>query len=74
MKGAIGSIIMMVEPIKPFPVRQTAAGRWQVVSDLPFRGVRDDRWWCIGHMVSDTDCSPVVSLLSRDDDRKFLVW
>jgi hypothetical protein len=64
----------MVEPIKPFPVRQTGTGKWRVVSDLPFRGARDDRWWCIGHMVSDTDGRPVLTLLSKGDDRRLLTW
>ena len=71
--AAGGHNLLMVEPIKPYPMRQTATGKWQVVSDLPFRGVRDDRWWCIGHMVRD-DRSPVVTLLSRGDDRELLVW
>jgi hypothetical protein len=53
-RGAVatgGRLLLMVEPIKPYPVRQTGAGGWQVVSDFAFSGVRDDRWWCIGHMV-----------------------
>jgi hypothetical protein len=64
----------MVEPIKPFPVRQTATGKWQVVSDLPFRGPRDNRWWCIGHMVGVTDRQPALALLSRGDDRQLFAW
>jgi hypothetical protein len=64
----------MVEPIKPYPVQQTIAGGWQVVSGFPFRGARDDRWWCIGHMVKVPDRCPVLALLSRSDDRKLLVW
>jgi hypothetical protein len=47
------AVMLMVEPIKPFRVRQTVAGGWQVMSDLPYRGVHDDRWWCIRHMVND---------------------
>ena len=35
------AILLMVEPIKPFRVRQTVAGGWQVMSALPFRGARD---------------------------------
>ena len=64
----------MVEPIKPYPVRQIATGEWAVVSDLPFGGMRDDRWWCVGHVVRECDLRPVLTLLSRSDDRKLLVW
>lgn len=68
-----GHNLLMVEPIKPYPVRQIAMGQWQVLSDLPFRGARDDRWWCIGHMVREDRC-PTLTLLSRGDDRELLVW
>jgi hypothetical protein len=66
-------VLLMFEPIKPYPVRQTAMGKWQVISDLPFRAPRDDRWWCIDHMVSD-DRRPVLTVLSKDDDRRLLIW
>jgi hypothetical protein len=39
--------------------------------DLPFRGTHDDRWWCVGHMVKD-NLGPVLTLLSRGDDRRLL--
>jgi len=32
---------------------------------------RDDRWWCIRHMVRVTDRCPVLTLVSECDDRKF---
>jgi hypothetical protein len=39
LRGSAGEPgILMVEPNKTFPVRQTATGGWQVVSDLPFHG------------------------------------
>ena len=72
--AAGGHNLLMVEPIKPYPLRQTVAGGWKVVSDLPFHGARDDRWWCIGHMVNATDRHPVLPLLSRGDDRELLIW
>ena len=71
--AAGGHNLLMVEPIKPYPVRQTVTGKWQMLSDLPFRGPHEDRWWCIGHMVRD-DRRPMLTLLSRGDDRKLLVW
>jgi hypothetical protein len=71
-----GYNLLMVQHIKPYPVRQATAGGWRVVSDMPLHGARDDRWWCIGHMVRGVDVRPALTthLLSRDDDRKFLVW
>jgi hypothetical protein len=69
-----GHNLLMVEPINPLPAPQTATGKWQVVSDLPFRGASDDRWWCVGHMMRVTDRHPVLTLVSRGDDRKLLVW
>jgi hypothetical protein len=71
--AAGGHNLLIVEPIKPFRVRQTVAGGWQVVSDLPVYGAHDDPWWCIGHTVRD-DRRPALTLLSRGDDRKFIVW
>ena len=34
----------------------------------------DNRWWCIGHMIRATERGPVLTLLSRDDDRKLPAW
>jgi hypothetical protein len=39
--------MLMVEPIKPFPVRRTATGEWPLAGEVLHRG-RDDRWKSIG--------------------------
>jgi hypothetical protein len=65
---------LMVEPNNPFPVRQTVTGGWQVMSDFPFRGGHDTRWWCVGHMMREADLRRVLTLLSRGEDRRLLVW
>jgi hypothetical protein len=72
MPGAIN--LLMVEPINPYPVRQIATGKWAMVSDFPYRGTRDNRWWCVGHMVREADLRPVVALLLQSENRKLLVW
>jgi hypothetical protein len=38
MAAAGGHNLLMVEPIKPYPARQTAAEKWQSMSDLLFPG------------------------------------
>ena len=63
----------MVEPIKPYPMRQTALGKWEVVAEVPLRARGDNRWWCVGHMVRD-DRRSVVTLLLRGENRKLVVW
>jgi hypothetical protein len=72
--AAGGHNLLMVEPIKPCPMRQTTARGWQMASDIPLPGVCDDRWWCIGHMVRDTDRRPMLTLLFGGEGRKLLVW
>jgi hypothetical protein len=64
----------MVEPINPYPVRQIASRKFQVMSDLPYRGTRDGRWWCVGHVVRESDLRAALTLLSKGDDRRLLVW
>jgi magnesium chelatase family protein len=42
--AAGGHNLLMVEPIKPFSMRQAVTGGWQEVSDLPSHEAHDDRW------------------------------
>lgn len=63
---------VMVEPIKPFAVRQTVRGEWRLVGE-PLNRPSDNRWWCIGHMIRE-DLRPALTLLIQGKDRQLLVW
>jgi hypothetical protein len=40
ISAAGGHNLLMVEPIKPFTVRQTTAGEWRLMGELPeFNGI-----------------------------------
>ena len=69
-----GYNLLMVQPIKPYPVRQATAGGWRVVSEcssverVTIDGGVSVIW------SGEVRCPPCTHLLSGDDDRKFLVW
>jgi hypothetical protein len=69
-----GHNLLMVEPIKPYLLRQSATGDWRVVSAPPIRAGLDIRWCCVGHLVREADLRPVLTLLPRGDNRGLLVW
>jgi magnesium chelatase family protein len=70
--AAGGHNLLMVEPIKPFAVRQTATGEWRFANDTLNRPL-DDRWWNIGHMVRE-DLRPMLTLPMRDSLGMLVAW